>query len=83
LAYGLFEVDVEGAKQTVDARKKGCMLLIRKDKRHKITALTDGAVAYCIHIVRDAAGGIVGPGHLHPSDMLSQVVTLDDPGGCQ
>lgn len=72
-AVGEFEVDVEGIKQHVKAPHQ---MLIRKDKQHRITALTDHALAFCIHIVRDADGGIVGPGHLHLSEITENLVIL-------
>lgn len=73
-ACGKFEVEVEGIKQIVDATQHGQIMLIRKDKRHQITALTDGARAFCIHVVKDADGEIASPGQHHLSDILKQIV---------
>lgn len=73
-AAGEFDVEVEGVIQHIKAPHQ---MLIRKDKRHKITATTDNALAFCIHIVRDAQGGIVGPGHLHLQEIMPQIVILD------
>lgn len=75
-ASGEFDVDVDGVVQHVKAPH---VMLIRKDKRHKITATTDGALAFCIHIVRDAQGGIVGPGHLHMHEIMQNIVSADAP----
>lgn len=75
-AHGEFDVEVEGVVQHIKAPHQ---MLIRKDKRHRITATTDGALAFCIHIVRDAQGGIVGPGHLHLTEIVAGIVIADAP----
>lgn len=50
VAYGAIELEVEGKTKTYAAPT---MVYIRKDKRHKITAIEAGTVAYCIHALRD------------------------------
>jgi quercetin dioxygenase-like cupin family protein len=49
LAKGSVEVDVEGAKTTFSAPH---MIYIAKGKRHHLTALEDGTLAYCVHALR-------------------------------
>lgn len=75
-AAGEFDVDVDGESMHI---KAPFMMLIRKNKRHRITATVDNSLAFCLHIVRDAQGGIVGPGHLHITDVIQKVVTADGP----
>lgn len=49
LVKGKVEVDVEGNKTTFTAPH---MIYITKGKRHFLTALEEGTVAYCIHALR-------------------------------
>lgn len=49
LAKGSVEVDVEGQKTIFAAPH---MIYIAKGKRHFLTALEDGTVAYCVHALR-------------------------------
>jgi len=49
LAHGSVEVDVEGNKTTFSAPH---MIYIAKGKRHFLTALQDGTIAYCVHALR-------------------------------
>lgn len=44
------------------------MILIRKDKRHRLTALEDNTVAVCIHALRDVEGELL------PVETLDEVV---------
>ena len=49
LATGSVEVDVEGQKTTFTAPH---MIYIAKGKRHFLTALEAGTMAYCVHALR-------------------------------
>lgn len=53
LAAGSVKVTVEG-KETIF--KAPHMIYIHKDKVHKLEALEDNTVAYCIHALRDGNG---------------------------
>jgi quercetin dioxygenase-like cupin family protein len=53
LAAGSVKITVEG-KETVF--KAPHMIYIHKDKVHKLEALEDNTVAYCIHALRDGNG---------------------------
>lgn len=54
LAKGRLKVTVEGKVSEFTAPQ---MIYIHKDKVHELEALTDGAVAYCIHALRDKNTG--------------------------
>jgi quercetin dioxygenase-like cupin family protein len=64
LASGIVKVTVEG-KDTVF--KAPHMLVIVKDKVHRIEALENGTVAYCVHAIRDSEGNIMDPDMLPAS----------------
>jgi quercetin dioxygenase-like cupin family protein len=68
LAKGSLRIDVEGESYEAIAPR---MLFIHKDKRHTLTALEPGTVAYCIHAVRDKhTGDVVDPSMaITPSDL--------------
>lgn len=50
LAEGSIRLEVDGHARDFDAPK---MLFIKKDKEHKLTALRDRTVAFCVHAIRD------------------------------
>ena len=50
LAKGKLKVTVEGVASEFTAPH---MIYIHKDKMHRLEALTDETVAYCIHALRD------------------------------
>jgi len=50
LAFGEIEVEVEGKKAQYTAPT---VLKILADKEHSITSISDKAVGYCIHPIRD------------------------------
>lgn len=54
LAKGKLKVTVEGNVTEFTAPH---MIYIHKDKVHELEALTDEAVAYCIHALRDKDSG--------------------------
>lgn len=53
LAYGSLEITVNGEKTVYKAPH---MIYIHKDYEHKLRALEDNTVAYCIHALRDGNG---------------------------
>lgn len=53
LAHGSLKIDIDGA---VSVFKAPALVLIRKDKRHELTALEDNTVAVCINGIRDGDG---------------------------
>lgn len=60
LAHGSLEITVEGQ---VTEFKAPHMIYISKNKEHKLVALEDNTVAYCIHALRenDGSGDILDP----------------------
>jgi hypothetical protein len=60
LATGSLRVTIDGADTVFTAPN---MIFIRKDKNHKLEALEDNTVAYCIHPLRnnDKSGDIMDP----------------------
>lgn len=50
LAFGSVKVHVEGKTSEFKAPQ---MIFIKAGKRHFIEALEDGAIAYCVHALRD------------------------------
>jgi hypothetical protein len=60
LAKGSLKVIVDGVESVFHAPK---MIYIRANKRHKLVALEDDTVAYCIHALRDGdgVGDIIDP----------------------
>jgi hypothetical protein len=54
LAVGSIEVEVEG--QSPKRFDAPTFVVIKKDHRHKITALTDGVVYYCVFALRNEDG---------------------------
>lgn len=53
LAHGSLEVTVEGEVTVFLAPH---MIYIHKDKNHKLVAIEDNTIAYCIHALRDGNG---------------------------
>ena len=64
LVSGKVSVELEGS----DAKEftAPTFIVIRKEHRHKITALADGTVYYCVYALRDLDGQVMevfGPQH--------------------
>ncbi len=64
LVSGKVSVELEGS----DAKEftAPTFIVIRKEHRHKITALADGTVYYCVYALRDIDGEVMeifGPQH--------------------
>jgi len=64
LVSGKVSVELEGS----DAKEftAPTFIVIRKEHRHKITALADGTVYYCVYALRDLNGQVMeifGPQH--------------------
>lgn len=64
LVSGKVSVELEGS----DAKEftAPTFIVIRKEHRHKITALADGTVYYCVYALRDLDGEVMevfGPQH--------------------
>jgi hypothetical protein len=64
LVSGKVSVELKGS----DAKEftAPTFIVIRKEHRHKITALADGTVYYCIYALRDLEGNVMeifGPQH--------------------
>jgi quercetin dioxygenase-like cupin family protein len=53
LAHGSLKIDIDGAETIY---KAPALVMIRKDKRHELTALEDNTVAVCINGIRDGDG---------------------------
>ena len=53
LAHGSLKIDINGADTIY---KAPALVVIRKDKRHELTALEDNTVAVCINGIRDGDG---------------------------
>lgn len=66
LAKGALRVTVEGKTKDYDAAKGGRMILILKDELHKLEALKDDTLAFCIHALRgdNKTGDILDPSML-------------------
>jgi quercetin dioxygenase-like cupin family protein len=56
LAKGRLAVDINGEVTEFTAPQ---MIYIKAELRHKLVALTDNTVAYCIHALRDETGDIL------------------------
>jgi quercetin dioxygenase-like cupin family protein len=70
LAKGKLKVTVEGVVTVFTAPH---MIYIHKDKVHELVAMTDEAVAYCIHALRDKETGEI----LDPSMIPEGVSAMD------
>lgn len=60
VAYGSVEIEVDGLTTQFKAPQ---IIYIRAGKDHKLTALEDNTVAYCIHPLKenDGSGDIIDP----------------------
>jgi quercetin dioxygenase-like cupin family protein len=65
LARGKLSVELDDKDNIFDAP---CMIYIKKHKIHKITALTDNTVAYCIHALREPGTGDILDPSMIPED---------------
>ena len=53
LAFGLFEVEVDGKQYIYDAREEEIIVYIEAGRVHRISSLSDTALAFCVHPIRD------------------------------
>lgn len=74
LATGKIKIEVEG-KETIFTAPQ--MIFIHADKFHKVEALEDNTIVYCIHVVRDEEGNIIDPSMLPdgvtPRDVMATI----------
>lgn len=63
LSRGSLEVTVNGQKTVFDAKNSGCAIYIKANMKHRLVALEDNTLAYCIHALRstDVDGDIIDP----------------------
>lgn len=73
LGKGSVRIEVDGEATDFVAPH---MIWIRADKAHKITALTDGAVMYCVHALRDGreSDDIIAPDMVPNGVQLRQML---------
>lgn len=57
LAIGALRVEVEG--EETRTYKAPTVIKIRRGKKHRLTALADGTLAYCVLALRDGAGEVL------------------------
>ena len=78
LAKGQLKVTIEGLDSIFTAPH---MIYIKADKEHRLEAMTDETVAYCIHALRsmDGAGDILDPSMIpagvDPLSMSESLIT--------
>jgi len=53
LAFGIFEVEVDGKQYIYDASENEIIMYIEAGKVHKISSISDTALAFCVHPIRD------------------------------
>jgi quercetin dioxygenase-like cupin family protein len=51
------------------------MIFIKNGVEHKLEALSDNAVAYCIHVLRDEAGEIISEDMVPKGDVLKEILS--------
>lgn len=53
LAFGVFKVTVDGLDYVYDASEEERIVYIEAGKIHKISSMSDVALAFCVHPIRD------------------------------
>ena len=76
LSKGEIEVEVEGYKPKIF--KAPTFVVVRKEHNHKITALTDDVLYYCVFAVRDLDGKPVDEIIADEIDPMSAEPVADD-----